>query len=1260
MPEQALESELNIDPDHFETVFHGVWEDENPEDRVHVTTEVETETIRVVDEWADQVHETAGDGGRTDGLFLMIQGAEATGKTTMTRYIKNSLSAVDNPSRRDIPLIIPIYDNIDPNQTPYKYRSMLTNEGRRVFEALDDFVPNIDEKIAALNSMSAELPDEHVERLADAHDATEQQVKGILGTQQSGGDQDPKEVVSDLAEEGFVFLFVMDEMVSSEDKAEAQSIIKWFKDHLSPYVGFVLFCHPDVSDAIRGEMRDQLRRRNYDASLEIAGQTSHLNEDILIDIRGEQDRIIDLHLLLQRYFAEVSLDGVEDYGPFNESNVEWMNSLLQSGGLIGNLIDSVKRAIKDYARALADGDDEKDIGVYLFDECSRMEHVRVRERLESTDIDPRADDPIVWRAKELITGSIEIGELESDEVDELQKSRVLFEDSELGELQINPSLVDYETVEPPRPTQSPVEPEEGLLDVYQETLYGFTDRATDPDEQEELRRNIGIGVSTLVSHLNSRQVNIANRGGLALPGQSHVPTEYMELASAGSTGRANKLQIADGEYSDYEYSFLTYALLDTESLSSPQVRDNITDLYGGENGILLFTDKDREDIDDPDWFDDDIDRQRWDDPAFQWGDIIEIVHVDSLREVLGVYQHISNQGIEEDNEVLAEIDRIDSEPTTPQLYELLDDMYNDIASSIQAIHNQIYAKYDGPTLPEAEAFIKILEEVQEKGFISQDDVDQHREEYGFELDSLEDNDAIIVIDGDDSEPVVFLQKDFGHVSKLADLNVNSADDLFPVPAAVFDELEHFREIEDSPQTYEEDDIEDSLSTLEDRVEWIDYFLFDEDVVEDIIEAVENTDVDVFSDVTSEISDARDTEEEDYNEVCDTLSADRNLWDQISELDVDSENTPSEDEDSENTPSEDEDSEISPIHRGLFYAKLHEEAPPWAEDYLDTDGQYPDLFFDLHTQINTILEELDNIKDDVENGFANESDDFSDLCEQIAEFMVIDLGNDNVELNNSDADQVQEKDLDALQDVDFDERISAIADNEQNRSNLSRATRFLSNAYSTIEDDLEDGLDADSIEDMDVDVAEEYVPIGKAIARRLIEDKIVFKDTSAPDLVVGELEQFCENLKKLVRDSKAKKSLERNLDDQWERIENISGDTIDEKKSYLDEKEEALEEAKRLLKLKDGHCDLCQTEWENLTDERREEITAKIEGFEEHYDISLSLDTVDNRMATVDDQQDTVDSAGSQISSIRDQLDSIDLEEYHEELSDLQEKYESDD
>lgn len=1235
MPEPALETELDIDPDRFETVFSQVWGDnEDPDDRVHIDTEVEAEIIRVVDDWVDHVHESAGDGS-TDGLFLVIEGAQATGKTTMTRFINNTLDAVENPDRRDIPMVIPIWDSTDPNPTPYKYRGMLNGEGRRLFESLDGIVPDIDEKIAALNSMSAELSDDHVQRLSSEWDVNPEQVRGILEDTQSGGDREPKEVLSDLAEEGYVFTFIFDEMVSSSDKERAQSVLKWFKDHLYPYVGLILFCHPNVSDAIRREMQDQARRRNFDATLEIAGDNHDIKEDIIIDIRGEQDRIIDLERLLQRYFSEVSLNGVDEYGPFNEGNVAWMRSLLQAGGLIGNLIDGVKPAVKKYARALADGDDEKGIGVYLFDECSRMEHIRLRQRLEAhTNLDPREDNRVVWRAKELITQSIDIDELEPEEVEALEDNRVLYEETDSGELKITPSLVDYgQVIQETGPRPRPEPPEQSLLAVYEDALREYSDQKTDPDEREELRRNVEMGISTLVGHLNSRQVNIAKTGGVALPGQSSPQTEYMELSSARTEGRANKLQISDGDYADYGYSFLTYVLFDDESLSSPDVQETIIELYDGDNGIILLTDKSEEEVTEPDWFGEEIDRQRWNDPAFEWGDIVEIVHLDRLSEVLAVYQHINDQGLEDDSSVLEEIDRLDSAPTTPALYDLLDGMYDDISSSLQSIHNQIYAKYQGPTLPEAEAFTEILDEVREQGFISQHEVDKHREEFGNEIDSLMEKEAIITVDGDGLDTVVFLQKDFGSASKLAGQNVNGADDLPPVPPAVFEELEELREMEEDRIEYGDDDIEDALSELEDKKEWIDYFLFEADVVADIKDAIDDTDVDVFTAVVNAINAARSTEQEDYNTVCNSLNADRDLWNQISDLEV--------------------DTDISPIHRALFYARLHREPPPWAEDYLEPEEEYPELLYELYSDIEDILEALDQAEEDVEDRFSGRSDDYSDLSLDLADFMEIEYGNDAVDLSNDDMDRLQDKELDDLREMSFETRITAIAGNAKKERNLSRATRLLSDAQSAVNDDLEDGLDADSISDIDLAVAEEYLHVGKAIVRRLIEDEIVFKDSDQPNVVVGELEQFCENLKSLTRKAEEKQLLEGKLEEEWEEIENIPGDS-------LEEKEESLREAKRMLKLKDGHCELCQTEWENLTEDRQEEITEEINGLEDEYDVSLSLDVVDDIIESVQDDQETVDDAESQISSIKTRLDGIDLEEYREKLSDLKEKYDTED
>lgn len=1241
--EPALETELNIDPDRFETVFSQVWgDDQDPDDRVHIVTEVESEILRVADEWVQQVHETAEAGGRPDGLFLIIQGAEATGKTTMTRYIKNSLSPIENPERRDIPLTIPVWDNIDPNQTPYKYRDMLKNEGRRVFEDVD-FVPDIDGKIEALNAMSAEMPEEQVQSLSEEWDVTPEAVRGILGTQQSGGDRSPKDVVSNLAEEGYINLFIFDEMVSASDKERAQSALKWFKDHLYPYVGLVLFCHPDVSDAIQREMRDQARRRNLDATLDIAGETYDLKEDIVIDIRGKQNQIIDLERLLHDYFEEVTLDGEDQYGLFNEENIAWMKSLLESGGLIGNLIDAVKPTVKEYARYMAEGGDQKEIGVFLFDNCNRMEHVRIHERLKNySELNPRDDEPLVWRAKELVTGSVDVDELEEDIRGSLRESRVLIEDSDSDDFVINPRLLNYGSVE--RQTDRPSErSRDDILVVYEETLLSYDDKKTDPDEKEELRRNIEIGVSSLLSHLNSRRVNISNRGGLALPGQSRAPTDYMELSSAGTTGRANKIQISDGEYADYDYSFLTYAVFDDESLTSPDVQDTITDLYDGENGILILTDQDSNEIDTPDWFEEEIDRQHWSDPAFNWGDITEIVNIDDLSDIYAVYQHITDRGLEEDSEVLAEIERLDNVPETSQLYEMLDRMYNDIAINIQDIHAKIYEKYEGPILSEVEAFNEVLDEVQERGFVSESDLETHYEEYGYEIQSLKDKDAIIEVDDDaeeadsESNTVVFLKEDFGSASKLGSRNVSGPDDLFPVSSVVMDNLSEFRAMEEDRIAYGDDDIESALAELETKEDWVDHFLFEENAIKKLEDAIDESDVDVFSDVLEGIDQARETEEEDYESVVSILEDDRNLWDRISDLDV--------------------ETSISPIHRALFYARLHKEPPAWAEEYLKSETDYPDLLYETREQIDTILESLDETREDVESGFSEESETFDDLCGDLAEFMGVEFGNDNVELSNSNVDQLNEKELDELRDIDFESRVEAIAENERKRKNLNNATLLLGDAQSAVEDDFEDELEVDSLDEIDSSIAEEFLPTGKAIAKRLIEEDVVFKDTDEPKMVVSEFEQFCEVLTALVQDAAKKDILEDRLEDQWDRIEHIPGDSIEDRESYLAEKESDLEEAERLLKLKDGHCDLCRTEWENLTDERQSEISNNIDEIESEYEISLTLANIEDFIEEVSDDRETLDDADGLISTIMEDLSGIDLEEHREKLRDLKEKYE---
>lgn len=1243
----ALESELGIDPQRFDVVFSQVWDgDEDPDDRVHIDTEVESEVLRLVDDWADQIHDSAGNpGGSDDGLFLVIEGAQATGKTTMTRYIRNQLDPTENPGQSNIPMIIPVWDSTDPNPTSFKYRGLLQNEGRRVFEGLD--VPDIDDKIELLNGMDAELSDEQISKIGAQHGANAEQVKGILGEAGfGGGEYEPKEVVSQLASEGYLFLFIFDEMVSENDAEKAKSVLKWFKDHLYPYVGLVLFSHPEVSSAIKSEMQDQATRRNIDRTLTIAGETYDIKEDIVINIRGKQHRIIDIEKLLQDYFSDVYIeDDHPEYGPLDEANLEWMKRLLAAGGLIGNLIDGLNTAIERFAQDRADGKDKKEIGAYLFDECSRkMSHVQIKQRFEgNSDLDPDEETESVWRAKELITQSIELEEVKDDVQHELEQARVLIEDSDSEELELNPYLVNYEESDYTRsretPSRTTKEPGDQLA-AYRNTVQRFSDdKASD---RGTLRRNVDIGLLTLLERVNSQRANISQSSSLTLPGGNNPESDFLELVGSSTTGRAEKIEISDGNLSEYDYRFLVTTIFSDDSLNDPEIRDNIQEWFDGDNGLLIITNKDPEDISKPDWFDDTIGKQRWRENEYTWADIIQIIHVDRLRDLLGLYRYLQEEDFDNDNEVLAEIRRLSDHsqfPELPDLENLVTELYEDTSEAVRNIHDSIYEKYDGPTIDEAEAFSEILGEVKDRGFISDEVLDDLREEHGVEIQSLFEKGAIKRFETDDGRIVVYLKEDYGGASKIG--RVSDKRDLFPVGPEIFNKLEEFHEMESGRVTRDDDEISNRLDILEKKRNIVDFFLYDEDKLADIKSEIEDSDVNIFSDVLDKIAEAKKTDEEDFKLVREKFEADQGLWSKIQDLDV--------------------DDDISPIHRELFYAKLPEQPPNWATDYIDDDRDYPTLIYDLHETIQHILEELDEVDKQVSEGFEDESSDLEELRSGLAEFADIDSDSeDDVELNNSNSETLSELSKEDLKDFDFESFISDIAENESKRSNLSSATGLLTRA-DRIRNTFVESLDIESLDDIDHDKASEYTDVGKEIVQQLLDDDVLFDDDSdEPEILLQDLQDFCENTRKLIQDSSRLQDLKQDAEEEREKVESVPGDDIVDKIEHLDDKFEDLDNAERFLKLKEEHCEVCKSDWEDLSPDRQDEIEKELDRMKDDYpDVDFSLDTIESEKEAAESEKEEADDVKDELEEIEQKKGQIDLTEYIAELGDLREKHASD-
>lgn len=1234
MPNEALQTELNIDPDRFDIVFSQVWDDdENPEDRVHIITEVETEILNLVDDWTDQIHDASSRDGAGDGLFLVIEGAQATGKTTMTRYISNNLDPVKNPDRSNIPIVIPVWDSTTPNPSPLHYRQRIQSEGRKVFQDLE--VPDIEKKTNALNGMGVEFDDDQLAEWGRSANVNAEQVKTILGQAVSGGEEyEAKEVMKSLAQDGYFFIFVFDEMVSENDANEAKSVLKWFKDHLYPYVGLVLFCHPDVSSAIKSEMQDQATRRNIDHRLEIAGETYDIKEDIVINIRGKQDQIIDLSKLLQNYFSEVYLDEAHpDFGPLDEANIDWMKSLLGAGGLIGNLIDGVNKAIQDYAEDRSEGNEQKRIGTYLFDECGRkMRHVQIKQRFEAhSDLDPTESSETVWRAKELITQSIKISDLSDSETEELLDVRVLIQEPNSDEIELNPSLIKYEEADISITSNNSTSSEPGTdeLATYNETIQRFSDEKA--SDREALRGNLDVAISSLIERINSQRINIASSCKLALPGEESPASDYVELVRHSTDGRAEKLEVEDGELSGYGYRYLVTSLFNDESLSDPDLKDEIQSWFGKDNGIIIVTNKDE--VDEPDWFEDKIGRQQWRDNEYTWGEITQIVYVDRLRELMGIYRHLQEQDPENDSEALTEIERLSNLPGKFDVHELIKTLYEDSSKAVKDIHDNIYGKYDGPKIQEAEAFVAVLEEIKDNGFISNEDLDELRDDYGVELESLSDKDALKKFTTDGGT-VIYLKEDFGSASKVS--RVGDSRDLFPVGPSVFEQLSEFREMEDGRVQRGDDEISDKLDDLENKIELIDFFIYDDGKLSDIQETIDDTDINVFGDLESKISTAKGVDKEDFELVREQFQTDKQLWEKIQKLDV--------------------DDGISPIHRALFYAKLPKQPPSWAEEYLDDDRDYPSLIYTIHTDTKRVLDEIDETNDEVASGFENDSEDLENLRDDLEDFVGIELDGDDIDINESNSEEVAKLSNDDLKDFDFESLIHEIAENQTKRSNIGRASGHLTRADGARENFLEE-FKYDSLDEIDYDQAEDYLDVGQNIARKLLDDDVLFSDTDEPEIIVRDFKKFCKLIRKLLNDSKELSTLESRREELLGKVESIPGVDVNEKIQHLEDEEDDLETAQRYLKLKEEHCDVCKSEWEDLSSERRKEIKDELDRMESDYPgVTFSLDQIGGEIEQVADNKKEADEVRSNLEEVEEEIDNIDLSEITDKLDSLEQKY----
>ncbi|MCU4751933.1 hypothetical protein OB919_08045 [Halobacteria archaeon AArc-curdl1] len=963
---KELESVFGIDTNRFNQTFAEYWqENDSSENRVHVETTVESEVINAVDEWSNRLYEEAQAGNPDTGLFLIIEGAQATGKTTMTRYIRDQLDPVENESRQNVPIVLPIWQKSLPNPSSYKYLQRIQSEGKQYLNSIDN-VPDLEYKLQLIDTISTQLSDEELSSFTDGADISGDQFREIA--EEAGlfdGQTEPSDVISKLADQGYMFVFIFDEMVPSHRKEEAQNVLKWFEKHLNPYVGFVLFCHPDVSSITRNDMFDQMRRRNGDITLDIAGNQHRLDQNHVINIRGRQDQLINLRELLTEYFQDVYLDEQdEEYGPFTDANVEWMESLLRTHGLIGNLIDGVGTAIKRYANDATTSNEYGGIGAYLYDECDRaMKSARLKVAFKAvTDLDPDDRTAEVAASKELIVGSRNIDELSDNVRDSLLDNRVIFEDE--NELKIHPKLLDpdFGSSSPDSSSES----RERLIDEYLRKAEEFETKLEEED-RDDLRYATEDYLINVIEWFGTQRANVTDQTTLSVPGIENPGFGVTSFSREESLGRARKLKPESGGLEEYEGEYLIFALFEDEALSDSDVENQIRDLYGRDHpdsGILVFTDKPQNDWADPDWFNEEISTHRQWTPDYTWGDIIQRVSISDIQEPWTIGRIAENRDYDTVVERIQAIQTLSEDHLAPDLYENLWGLTSDLHESVIELHVTTYKKYNGPTLPEAEALSKVLDIIKEQGFVTKIDLLDIRSEYRNELKSLIETGGLKEIEGTE-DTFVFFDSDYGGISYLTDRSIDDLRDLRPIPKPVLEELQSIAEMQNDLQwVHQDDDIDQALSELEDAEKLINYFLTEDSEI-DRIESELNG-ITALSNVADELESVRcDFNIDGYSRIQSLLEEDRMIWDEIQQL---------------------PNSDISDIHRTLFYSRLVENPPQGAGEYLDEDELYPSLFHETESDIRYALKELQDSEQTKVEEYNNQTESLQRKRKKVRSFI----------------------------------------------------------------------------------------------------------------------------------------------------------------------------------------------------------------------------------------------------------------------------------
>lgn len=197
--------------------------------------------------------------------------------------------------------------------------------------------------------------------------------------------------------------------------------------------------------------------------------------------------------------------------------------------------------------------------------------------------------------------------------------------------------------------------------------------------------------------------------------------------------------------------------------------------------------------------------------------------------------------------------------------------------------------------------------------------------------------------------------------------------------------------------------------------------------------------------------------------------------------------------------------------------------------------------------------------------------------------------------------IQDASVETLTELDYQESIQNISKIDSQLDNLSDATAYIQRVQSAIEG-LKSECGIASLEELDEQIESKYIKIGKILIEKADDEEVLFKTSDEPKKLVADIEDYFDALEDEYKRQLALTGAREELMERRAELKDHPGTDVDEAIEIYRDQREKLETAHHFLQLQDGECNKCGVKWENISEDRRNEIEEKLEELEEEFEL----------------------------------------------------------